>query len=34
MKINNMLTVSNNLIELFRNHEYEQYILSFMNKSK
>lgn len=33
MKINNMLTVSNNLIELFRNHEYEQYILSFMNKS-
>ena len=34
MKINNMLTVSNNLIELFRNHEYEHYVLSFMNKSK
>ncbi|MDD3228807.1 MAG: hypothetical protein PHE09_06265 [Oscillospiraceae bacterium] len=34
MKINNMLTVSNNLIDLFRNHEYEHYVLYLMNESQ
>ena len=34
MKINNMMTVSNNLIDLFRNHEYEHYVLYFMKESR
>lgn len=34
MKINNMLTVSNNLIDLFRNHEYEHYVLYLMKESQ
>jgi len=34
MVINNMLTVSNNLIDLFRNHEYEHYVLYLMKESQ
>jgi len=34
LKISNMLTVSNNLIDLFRNHEYEHYVLYLMKESQ
>lgn len=34
MKINNIMTVSHNLIDLFRNQEYENYVLYFMRESK
>lgn len=29
-----MMTVSNNFIDLFRNHEYERYVLYLMNESQ
>ena len=34
MKINHMMTVSNNFIDLFRNREYERYVLYLMNESQ
>lgn len=34
MKINHIMTVSNNFIDLFRNHEYERYVLNLMNESQ
>ena len=34
MKIKKMMTVSNDLIDLFRNHEYEHYVLYLMKESQ
>ena len=34
MKIYHEFTVSKNLIDLFRNHEYERYVLYMMEKSQ
>lgn len=34
MKIKKMMTVSNHLIDLFRNHEYEHYVLYLMKESQ